>query len=139
MTEHHAIHHPLSNSSHPLSEDEFRKETQMSLIKSSEKKPFFNFEKMSEDKNNNIFNFIEFHLQNEEKIDSYCVEKAETTNFLFHLRPNSCMAIKNTSQEFFRKEMNRNKKKTFEFLKSFIREIANSEILRTYKDYYPKV
>ena len=57
----------------------------------------------------------------------------------FNLRSNSLHCEKNSFHEFFRREALRNKKKITEFLKFFIWQVAHCNVLRIFKDYYPKV
>ena len=132
-------------SSYPISEDEFRKEVitkGLTFYQDLENGNSLNFEKMQDPKRNQnenqkIFNFIEFHLQILENSSDF--ENCQNTLKKIHLRSNSFTYPKDSNHEFFRKEIVKNRKKLFEFLKFFIMEIANSKILRIYKDYYPKV
>ena len=139
MSDHILPLNPLSNnSSYPVSEDESRKEILTKGLINYRNNEDYNisFEKNNEE-NKNIFNFIEFHLQNME--NSSCFANFQKYKKKIHLRPNALTFSKESDHEFFRKEVIKNQKKLFEFLKVFIMEIANSNTLKTFKDYYPKV
>ena len=143
MSEQHGSFRHLSNSSYPISEDESHKEAIVipaPLYKNNDDSSSISLEKMQDDKHQNqaIFNFIEYHLANQDG------EVSENSGFnkskkKFQLRSNSLNCEKNSSHEFFRREALRNKKKITEFLKFFIYQVAHCKILRTFKDYYPKV
>lgn len=132
----------LSTSFYPTSEDEFHKEaitTPMSLYKNGDDSSSVSIDKMQEDKQQNqaIFNFIEYHLSSQEDIEEMFDRNKSKKRW--NLRSNSLHCERNSFHEFFRREAIRNKKKINEFLKFFIWQVAHCNVLRIFKDYYPKV
>lgn len=128
--------------SHPNSEDEqknqrspiyfgFSPHTKDSLIAEYSRKS------SGETKNLNIFNYIEYHLENPGNLDfDHSLHKAKKKMII---RSNSVTLDTESHTEFMKVVFSKTKRDFSNYLKYIILEIASSEVFRLFKDYYPKV
>lgn len=141
MCESNHLQNSLLNTSHPNSEDELRKKSSthsFCLLSHSNQVLSSLSEKIShDDKNLNIFNYLEYHIQNPEN-ENFCDQLKKMRKSL-HIRALSLQNYKETHGEFLKKVLVKMNRTRYEFLKNFVVQIANCRIFRIYKDYYPKV